>query len=63
MRTFLIQVAAAAMLLFFTPALALDGGFDCAEGADEDLVTEENVTARPSALTMQRVLKKYFTPV
>jgi len=49
MRGLSMLIVTAAMLIFATPGFALDGGYDCAEGSDEDLVTVENDTNEPAA--------------
>jgi hypothetical protein len=51
MRGYLFGIFSAAMFVFSDPGLALEGGFDCAEGADEDLVTVESEPAQPVAPT------------
>ncbi len=48
MRGFLFLIVTSVILLHAGPGGALDGGFDCAEGADEDLVTAESDTAEPA---------------
>jgi hypothetical protein len=50
MRGMLFWIIVAAMLSFSSLSLALDGGFDCAEGSDEDLAAEEP-TVNPATLT------------
>ena len=50
MRGVLFWIIAAAMLSFSSLSLALDGGFDCAEGSDEDLAIEEQIV-KPVTLT------------
>ncbi len=48
MRGSLVWIVVAVMVGFAGPSLALEGGFDCAEGADEDLATESQ-TIEPAA--------------
>ena len=48
MRRFLLWIVVAVMVGFAGPSLALEGGFDCAEGSDEDLATESQ-TVEPAA--------------
>jgi len=50
MRGLLVLIVAVMMSSFGGPVLALDGGTDCAEGADEDLVTSNTEAAQPTAL-------------
>lgn len=49
MRGFLVLIVAVMMSGFAGPVLALDGGTDCAEGADEDLVTSNTEADQPAA--------------
>jgi len=49
MRGFLVLIVAVMMSGFAGPVLALDGGTDCAEGTDEDLVTSNTEAAQPAA--------------
>ena len=48
MRETLFCFVAVVMLGLAGPALALESGFDCAEGADEDLVTADSETTPPA---------------
>lgn len=48
MRGFLFLIVISVILVLAGPGIALDGGFDCAEGADEDLVTAESDAAQPA---------------
>lgn len=48
-RRIILPKVAGAMLAFAGSSLALDGGFDYAEGADEDLVSVESETAQPTS--------------
>ncbi len=48
MRGFVLWIVVVVMVGFAGPSLALEGGFDCAEGADEDLATESQ-TVEPAA--------------
>jgi hypothetical protein len=48
MRGLSLLIVIITMLSFATPGRALEGGFDCAEGSDEDLVTAESGTAPPA---------------
>ena len=48
MRGFLLWIVVAVLLGFAGTSFALDGGFDCADGSDEDLTTESQ-TAEPAA--------------
>lgn len=50
MRRILFWITAVAMLGFAGPGLALDGGFDCAEGSDEDLMSESQ-SVEPTSLS------------
>ncbi len=51
MPKLLLCLAVAILFGFAGQAVALDAGIDCAEGADEDLVAEEQTTepAQPPA--------------
>ncbi len=48
MRETLFWIVVVAMLGLAGPALALEGGFDCAEGADEDLVAADSQSTPPA---------------
>ena len=48
MRGLSLLIVILAMPSFVTPGRALEGGFDCAEGSNEDLVTTESGTAPPA---------------
>ena len=50
MRGSLFWIVVAVLVGFAAPSLALEGGFDCAEGAAEDLATESQ-TIEPAAPT------------
>jgi hypothetical protein len=50
MRGKLLWILTAVLLGFTSPSFALDSGIDCAEGADEDLVSETQ-TVEPAPTT------------
>jgi len=57
MPRMLFSLAVAVMFGFAGEVFALDAGIDCAEGADEDLVAEEQATepAKPPTKPVRRI--------